>query len=61
MSDEKNTKSTKISRKQLAMHNSRSDIWFSIDGQVYDVTKFLDEHPGGEEVLLENGGTLLCY
>merc|ERR1712198_79519 len=23
---------------------------------VYDVTKFLDEHPGGEEILIENAG-----
>lgn len=27
-----------------------------IDGNVYDVTKFLDEHPGGDEVLLEQAG-----
>ena len=24
--------------------------------KVYDVTPFLDEHPGGEEILLENAG-----
>ena len=23
---------------------------------MYDVTPFLDEHPGGEEILLENAG-----
>lgn len=27
-----------------------------IHGDVYDVTKYLDEHPGGEEVLLEVSG-----
>ncbi len=27
-----------------------------IHGKVYDLTRFLDEHPGGEEVLLELGG-----
>ena len=27
-----------------------------IKGKVYDVTKFLDEHPGGEEVLLDVAG-----
>ncbi|KAJ3416402.1 U2 snRNP-associated SURP domain-containing protein [Chytridiales sp. JEL 0842] len=27
-----------------------------IDKVVYDVTKFLDEHPGGEEVMLEQAG-----
>jgi len=25
---------------------------------VYDATKFLDEHPGGEEVLLDMAGTI---
>lgn len=24
--------------------------------QVYDVTKYLDEHPGGSEVMLDHGG-----
>lgn len=27
-----------------------------IDNKVYDITKFLDEHPGGEEVLLDQAG-----
>ena len=27
-----------------------------IDGLVVDVTKFLEDHPGGEEVLLEQAG-----
>lgn len=27
-----------------------------VGGRVYDVTRFLDEHPGGEEVLLEVAG-----
>lgn len=30
-----------------------------LDGKIYDVTHFLDEHPGGEEVLLEVAG--MCY
>merc|ERR1712180_256268 len=31
-------------------------IWTVIHDKVYDVTKFLDEHPGGEEILIENAG-----
>ena len=28
----------------------------AINGKVYNVGAYLDDHPGGEEVLLDNGG-----
>jgi len=31
-------------------------IWTVIHDKVYDITNFLDEHPGGEEILFENAG-----
>ncbi|XP_054161130.1 cytochrome b5-like, partial [Oppia nitens] len=31
-------------------------VWLLIHDQVYDVSKFIQEHPGGEEVLLEQLG-----
>jgi len=37
-------------------HNNRNSNWLIIHDKVYDVTKFLEEHPGGEEVLLEQAG-----
>ncbi|KAF9581723.1 hypothetical protein BGW38_001154 [Lunasporangiospora selenospora] len=40
----------------LAEHSSREDLYLVIDGKVYDCTKFLDEHPGGEEVLVDEAG-----
>jgi cytochrome b involved in lipid metabolism len=30
--------------------------WMVIYDKVYDLTKFFYEHPGGSEVLMENGG-----
>ncbi|KAJ1551205.1 Cytochrome b5 [Nowakowskiella sp. JEL0078] len=48
--------SAEITWEETAKHNTRKDCWMVIDGNVYDVSKFLDEHPGGEEVLLEQGG-----
>ncbi|KAK3423333.1 hypothetical protein EUGRSUZ_F00125 [Eucalyptus grandis] len=42
--------------KQVAQHKSRKDCWFVINGRVLNVTSFLEEHPGGEEVLLELAG-----
>ncbi|KAI9218947.1 cytochrome b5-like heme/steroid binding domain-containing protein [Blastocladiella britannica] len=41
---------------EVAAHNERSNVWTIINGKVYNITKFLDEHPGGEEVLLEGAG-----
>ncbi|KAJ7547142.1 hypothetical protein O6H91_08G071600 [Diphasiastrum complanatum] len=40
----------------VSVHNSSNDCWLIIDGRVYDVTRFLDEHPGGDEVLLAATG-----
>ncbi|KAI8592359.1 cytochrome b5-like heme/steroid binding domain-containing protein [Geranomyces variabilis] len=41
---------------EISKHNKRDDLWMVIDGKVYDTTRFLDEHPGGEEVMVEVGG-----
>ncbi|PRD34309.1 UNVERIFIED_CONTAM: Cyt-b5 [Trichonephila clavipes] len=38
---------------EISEHQDRKSAWILIHGNVYDVTKFLEEHPGGEEVLLE--------
>ncbi|KAF4333250.1 NADH cytb-reductase [Fusarium beomiforme] len=43
--------------KQVAEHNSPEDAWLVIHGQVYDVTKYLADHPGGADVLTEAAGT----
>lgn len=34
-------------RTQIATHNGRSSCWLLISGNVYDVTDFLNLHPGG--------------
>ncbi|GMI89688.1 cytochrome B5 isoform D, ARABIDOPSIS CYTOCHROME B5 ISOFORM D [Hibiscus trionum] len=41
---------------QVAQHKSKNDCWLVIHGRVLNVTKFLEEHPGGEDVLLESAG-----
>eukprot|EP00250_Pteridium_aquilinum_P034909 c8301_g1_i1 orf=348-746(-) len=40
----------------LAEHSTCEDCWLLIGGKVYDVTKFLEEHPGGDDVLLSATG-----
>ncbi|KAL9603841.1 MAG: hypothetical protein Q9219_000950 [cf. Caloplaca sp. 3 TL-2023] len=40
----------------VAEHNTKKDLYLVIHDKVYDATSFVDEHPGGEEVLLDVGG-----
>jgi len=42
---------------QVAEHNTDEDCWFAIHGKVYDVTKFLEDHPGGIDSLTAVAGT----
>ncbi|KAI0134521.1 acyl-CoA dehydrogenase [Xylariales sp. AK1849] len=46
-----------FSRDEVAKHNKEDDIWFIIDSKVYDVSDFIDAHPGGEAVLRQVAGT----
>lgn len=39
----------------VAKHNSASDCWFVIDGGVYDVTSFIEKHPGGKVITMACG------
>ncbi|KAL4924125.1 cytochrome b5-like heme/steroid binding domain-containing protein [Aspergillus undulatus] len=41
----------------LVIHNRDGDLWLAIDGTVYDLTKFSEEHPGGKKILLSVAGT----
>ncbi|XP_038154647.1 cytochrome b5 [Cyprinodon tularosa] len=40
----------------IRLHNMSNDSWLIIHNKIYDITSFLEEHPGGEEVLLEQAG-----
>ena len=48
-----------ISQEELEQNNSSQSLWFAIEGKVYDVTKFQEDHPGGDDVLLDQGGVNL--
>jgi len=41
---------------EVKKHHNVKSTWVVIHNKVYDITKFLEEHPGGEEVLLEQAG-----
>ncbi|KAF0871997.1 CYB5B protein, partial [Crocuta crocuta] len=41
---------------EAVKYNSMKEICLVVRGQVHDITHFLNEHPSGEEVLLEQTG-----
>ena len=41
---------------EIRKHNHSKSTWVILHHKVYDLTKFLEEHPGGEEVLREQAG-----
>lgn len=55
----KKTEMGEFTREQVAQHNTRDDLWIilKLDGvsRVYDVTSYIDEHPGGDAIL-DNAG-----
>jgi cytochrome b involved in lipid metabolism len=46
---------SKVTRAELAKHNTEDDCWVLIHGKVYNVTNFKD-HPGDFDVFVENAG-----
>lgn len=44
------------SMKEVAQHNKDDDVWIVIHGKVYDVNGFLEDHPGGPEILQQKAG-----
>ncbi|RHZ50917.1 cytochrome b5-like heme/steroid binding domain-containing protein [Aspergillus thermomutatus] len=48
--------SKEFTLKEIAEHNTKKDLYLIVHDKVYDCTSFVDEHPGGEEVLLDVAG-----
>ncbi|TPX10236.1 uncharacterized protein E0L32_001433 [Thyridium curvatum] len=48
--------SKQFTYQDVAEHNTKNDMYVVVHDKIYDVTKFVDEHPGGEEVLLDVAG-----
>ncbi|KAJ5706567.1 hypothetical protein N7488_006368 [Penicillium malachiteum] len=46
-------------RSEVASHNKEEDLWVIVDGRVFNLTTFLDTHPGGRTGLLTILGVVL--
>ena len=46
----------KITMQEVERHNTPDDCWVVINGNVYDLSTFHQEHPGGSQVITENAG-----
>ncbi|XP_050304948.1 uncharacterized protein LOC126742344 [Anthonomus grandis grandis] len=45
-----------FSLEEVSWHDTRNDCWVVIYDRVYDITNFIEEHPGGSDILLEHAG-----
>ncbi|KAE8727360.1 Cytochrome b5 [Hibiscus syriacus] len=41
---------------EVAVHYKTKDCWLIISGKVYDATPFMEDHPGGDEIVLSATG-----
>jgi len=50
------TATLELSYSDVSEHRSKKDLYIVVHDKVYNASTFVDEHPGGEEVLLDVGG-----
>jgi cytochrome-b5 reductase len=42
---------------EVQKHNKADDVWIVLHNKVYDITKYLEDHPGGSAILIDVAGT----
>lgn len=59
-SNDRNNNNLRLRRQitldEVAYHDTMNDCWIVLYDRVYDITNFLEMHPGGHDVLLEHAG-----
>lgn len=57
--DIKNPAKTRVKRgytkSEVSKHKEEADCWIIVDGKVYDVTGYIEDHPGGLSILNNAG------
>lgn len=51
-SNEANAPTERYDRSQIAQHSDSNSCWVVIENNVYDVTEYIEEHPGGARAIL---------
>ncbi|VEL28966.1 unnamed protein product [Protopolystoma xenopodis] len=52
----------KISLSEVALHNRKEvGVWVIYNQKVFDITNFIDNHPGGDKILLAAGQNVEPY
>ncbi|CAG5132607.1 unnamed protein product, partial [Candidula unifasciata] len=41
---------------ELAVHNTQKDLWMALRGKVYNMTPYMEYHPGGIDELMRAAG-----
>ena len=49
-----------LTARDVAQHNSRQSCWVIIEAHAYDLTDFVDDHPGGSSVIMRYAGKVFC-
>lgn len=47
-----NTSPVSLSAEEVAKHNSAPDCWMIVDKKVYAISSYLNQHPGGRDVII---------
>ncbi|SOV76343.1 cytochrome b5-like heme/steroid binding protein, putative [Plasmodium sp. gorilla clade G3] len=45
-----------ITKEEVAKHNKKDDAWVIYENKVYEITHYLQHHPGGKRILLGKSG-----
>mmetsp|Transcript_1446 Transcript_1446/g.4297 ORF Transcript_1446/g.4297 Transcript_1446/m.4297 type:complete len:120 (-) Transcript_1446:256-615(-) len=40
-----------FTRAEVARHDQPEDAWIIVEGKVYDITGYIDDHPGGAAIM----------
>ncbi len=55
--EKQSTKLKQYTLKEVASHCHVESCWMVVLDKVYDLTDFIEYHPGGYEIMLEYGGS----